>query len=244
MPPRYSWLQGFVDIITSPVELALRHVVYPARVLVFAVLLYTFVGTAVQYLYSINDGIRAELYEIQASATEKVATKQGLSDSETEKMLEDIKKNLDFSPVRAIGFTLPLAFLGMILFGWLYWLMQRLFNPEPPPVIAIIGLASYGTSITALGSLLSGLMQFAANTTLAAPTLAFLARPLAEHASLYQFLSTFSLFTLWEYLVVGVVVARHVGMSNNQGLAIGATVLIIRLLLGLIPWAIGKAFGY
>jgi hypothetical protein len=240
---RFGWLQGFVDIITAPDELAMRLVRSSGRVVAFAVLLYTFVGVGVQYLHSINDGIRGEMYSMQAASIEKIAAKQGLKDSQVDEMLEDMKKNLDFSAVRNFAIMFPLAFLGVVLIGWLFWLMQRLFNAEPPPAFAIIGLAAYGTSITALGLLLGGLMQFAGNSLAVAPTLAFIARPIQDNAGLFQFLSSFSLFTVWEYLVVGIVVARHVGMSRNHGLAFGGAVLALRLLLGAIPLAVQKAFA-
>jgi hypothetical protein len=240
---RYAWLQGFVDIITAPEDLARRLVRSPGRVVAFAVLLYTFVGVGVQYLHSINDGIRGEMYTMQAASIEKIAAKQGLKDSQVDEMLENTKKNLDFSATRNIAIMFPFAFLGVVLIGWLFWLVQRLFNSEPPPAFAIIGLAAYGTSISALGAVLSGLMQFAGNSLVVAPTLAFLALPIQDNAGVFQFLSTFSLFTVWEYLVVGIVVARHVGMSRNQGLTFGGAVLAIRLLIGLIPVAIQKAFA-
>ncbi len=243
-PSNTPWLQGFVDIITNPEDLALRVVQSPARTIVCAILLFAFSMVIIQYLQAANDGIRQQNFTLQSQFIEKRMVKAGLTENQIEEQMDKVREGLNFSFVRALGIGIPFGLISVFIFGTMFWILQRLFNSEPPPAFAIIALVSYGTSITALGILLTGLMQYAGNSLYMSPTLAFLAQPIAEHPLLYQFLVGISIFTLWEYAVVGIVVARHVGMSRNQGLAFATAALTFRcLVLGLIPWGLTQLFS-
>ncbi len=242
--PTASWLQGFVDILSAPEDLAGRMVTYPARVIVFSLLLFAFSSVAVQYLYSLNDAIGQQMFSMQSSRLEEMAKKMRWSDNQLEEQLDNIRAALKFSFVKNLGIGIPITLVSTFLFGGMFWILQRLFNAEPPPLVIIVALASYGMSITVVGMIATGLMQFAGNSLVVAPSAAFLAQPINDHPLLFQFLSGLTLFTVWEYLAVGVVVARHVRMSRTQGLAFGATALIIRsIVFGGVPWIISLVTG-
>ncbi|MCU0425948.1 MAG: YIP1 family protein [Candidatus Kapabacteria bacterium] len=225
-----SWLSGFVDIITAPAELALRHVVYPARVIVFAALLSTFAATFVQFLYSKNDAIQDQMYAMQARGFEKMAQKQGVAEGQIEEQLDKLRKEQEFSLPKTLGVSLIFTLLSVFLYGLLFWILQRLFNSEPPPVSVIVALTNYTASISVIGFIITAFMQYAANSiaTSPSPTLFINA---TENPYMLQFLGRINPFTIWEYLIAGFVVARHVGMSKTQGYAIGATALVITLML-------------
>ena len=238
-----SWLQGFLDIITAPEELAPRLITHPARVVIFAALLLTFVSTGVQYLYSINDGIRREMYEMQASGLVKMAEKQGVAEAQIEEQLEKIREQQNFSLPRTLGVSLIFTLLTVFLFGFLYWILQRLFNSEPPPAMVIVALANYGASIACLGALVTALMQFFGNSIGSSPSPTLFINA-AEDPYLLQFLGRLNPFTVWEYIVVGIVVARHVGLSRGQGIGVGATALGITLIItGGFAWAMSALMG-
>jgi Yip1 domain len=225
-----SWLAGFVDVLTAPETLALRRVTNPGRVIALAALLITFASVGVQYLYSVNDGIRGQMYTMQAKSVEKIARKQGVSDAQIEQQLDAIRERQTFSFVQTLGVSLIFAMLGVFLFGLLFWIMQRLFNSEPPPVAVIIGLVNYTASIAVLGAVLMAFMQFAANSITASPSPAFFVNAV-ENPYLMQFLSRINPFSIWEYVVAGILTARHVGMSRTHGIAIGATAFAIVLII-------------
>lgn len=242
-PEATNWLSGFIDILTAPSELALRRVVYPARVIVFSALLITFAATLVQFLYSRNDTIRNQMFAMQARGLEKMAEKQGVSEKQVEEQLDQLRKQQEFSLPKTLGVSLVFTLLSAFLYGLLFWVLQRLFNSEPPPVSIIIALANYTASIAVIGTLITAFMQYGANSiaTSPSPTLFINAE---ESPYLLQFLGRINPFTIWEYLVAGFVVARHVGMSKTQGFAIGATALIITLMLtGGFAYAMSSLVG-
>jgi hypothetical protein len=240
-----GWLAGFVDILTVPEELALRLVRYPARIIAFASLLITFVSVGATYLYSINGGISEQMYRMQAETVERVMRKQGVADGQIEKELDNIRERLAFSFVRTMGISIIYVMISLFLFGFLFWILQRLFNSEPPPVLVIIGLANYGAAISSIGIIVTCLIQFATNSVMTSlsPTV-FMSLENMSNPAMVQFWARVNPFTIWEYLVVGIVVARHVGMSRVQGIGIGATALVIVLsFTGAFAWMSGKLIG-
>jgi hypothetical protein len=240
-----SWLAGFVDILTDPTALALRLVRFPARIIAFASLLITFVSVGASYVYSTNGGISEQMYKMQAETVERVMRKQGVADGQIEQELDKIRERLQFSFVRTMGISIIYVMISLFLFGFLFWMLQRLFNSEPPPVLIVIGLANYGASISALGIIATCLMQFASNSLMISlsPT-AFMSLENMTNPAMVQFWARLNPFTIWEYVVVGIVVARHVGMSRTQGIGIGATALVIVLsFTGAFAWMSGKLVG-
>jgi hypothetical protein len=238
-----SWISGFIDIITAPEELAMRYVRFPGRIIALASLLLTFVSVGATYLYSINDGISAQMYTMQAQTVERIMRKQGVAEGQIEQELDKIKKQLEFSLVRTLGVSIIFVMISMFLYGLLFWILQRLFNSEPPPTLAIIGLVNYTASIAALGIVVNCLIQFATNSMFnsLSPT-AFL--DVSGNAAMVQFWGRVNPFTFWEYIVAGIVTARHVGMSRTQGIGIGVTGLVIVLMFtGVFAWASSSLFG-
>ncbi len=238
-----SWLQGFADIIMQPEELATRLVQYPGRIIAFASLLLTFISVGASYLYSVNDGISGQMYKMQAQTVERIMRKQGVAEGQIEQELEKVRERLEFSFVRTLGISIIFVMISMFLFGLLFWILQRLFNSEPPPVLAIIGLTNYGASIASIGILVGCMIQFAGNSMfLSLSPAAFM--DLSENPAMLQFYGRINPFTIWEYIVVGIVTARHVGMSRTQGIGIGATALVIVLMFtGIFAWASSKLVG-
>lgn len=238
-----SWLQGFLDIITSPQELALRYVQSPGRIIAFASLLLTLVTVGATYMYSINDGISTQMYTMQAQTVERIMRKQGVAEGQIEKELDNVRERLQFSLVRTLGVSIIFVMISIFLYGFLFWILQRLFNSEPPPALVIIGLVNYTASIAALGIVVNCLIQFASNSMyISLSPAAFM--NVSDNPSMLQFYGRINPFTIWEYLIAGVVTARHVGMSRSQGLGIGVTALVIVLMFtGAFAWASGKLMG-
>lgn len=238
-----SWMAGFVDIITAPQELALRRVEHPMRPFFFATLLSTLAVVIVSFLMSSNDILRQQLYDLQWRPTEKILRAKNVPDSKIEEIAEDMRKGGDFSAVRAIGGGFAKSLISISLMGAFLWIMIRLFQSEPPPTSVIIGLASYGTTISAVGTVLMCLGQFAMNSLYAVPAPAALIDA-AEHGALYLSASMFNVFSIWEYLVVGMVCGLHARLSAKQGLMYGFILLCINAgLIGGFTWMWGKIMG-
>ncbi len=238
-----SWLSGFVDIITSPQELALRRVEHPMRPFFFATLLSTLAVVVVSFLISSNDILRQQIYELQWRPTEKVLRAKNVPESKIEEISEDMKKGGDFSIVRAIGGGFAKSLISIALMGLFLWVMIRLFQSEPPPTSVIIGLTSYGTTISAVGTILMCLGQFFMNTIHAVPSpAAFI--DATEHGALYLSASMFNVFSIWEYLVVGMVCGIHARLTAKQGIIYGFVILLLNaILVGGFTWMWGKIMG-
>ncbi|MCS6809518.1 MAG: hypothetical protein RML40_11460 [Bacteroidota bacterium] len=237
------WIIGFIDIIAAPKELALRHVVYPARVIVFAVLLITAASTLVQFMYSRNSAIQEQMYQMQARSFERMAQKQGVSEAQIDEQLDRLRKELEFSLPKTLGISLIFTFLTVFVYGMLFWVLQRLFNSEAPPVSVIIALVNYTASIEVIGSVVIGLMQYFANSIAVSISPALLIDA-SDNPYLLQFLARINPFTIWEYLVAGFVVGLHVGMSRVQGLSIGAAALLLSLMFtGGFTYAMSRIMG-
>lgn len=241
---QYSWLRGFVDIITDPEELASRRVLYPVKVISFAILLYALAGVGITYLQLSNDVLREQRTIMVVKPMESRLQRAGVPESKIEEQVEALRDNMQFQFVRTLGISVVSGVIAIFVLGSIFWILQRLFNPEPPPFSVIVSLYSYSTSLTFLGYMITGLLQYAGNSLVMAPNLSFLAMPMAEHANVFQFLEALTIFTIWEYIVVGWVVGRHIGMSRQKGMMIGATALLIRCcILGGGVYMVTALFG-
>jgi hypothetical protein len=238
-----SWIAGFTDIIIAPQELAVRRIDHPMRPFFFATLLSTLAVVIVSFLMSSNDILRQQLYDLQWSPTEKVLRAKGVPDSKIEEISDEMRKGLDFSLIRAIGGGFARSLVSISLMGVLLWVMIRLFQSEPPPTSVIIGMASYGTTISALGTVLMCLGQFSMNNLHAVPSpSAFINAQ--EHSALYLAGSMFNVFSVWEYLVVGMVCGLHARLSARQGMIYGFILLCLNAsIVGGFTWMWGKIMG-
>lgn len=240
----YSWLRGFIDIITDPAELALRRVMYPVKIISFAILLYALAGVGITYLQLSNEVLREQRTALTEKPMVQRMQKMNVPESKIEEQVEVLRENMKFSFVRTLGISVVIGVLAIFILGSIFWILQRLFNPEPPPFSVIVSLYAYSASLTVLGALLTGLLQYAGNSLVIAPNLSFLATPMSENPNLFQFLEPITLFTVWEYIVVGWIVARHVGMSGQKGIMFGVTAFLIRCcILGGGLYMVSQIFG-
>jgi hypothetical protein len=242
-PQPFAAFQGFVEIITAPEELAMRRVFYPMRTISVAVLLLALTFALMQYLYSANDGISSEMYAVQKASIEKVAAKAKMTSGQLDEALDSIEAQLKFSLARGLGIGIVYGMVAVVVAGALFWMIQRLFNSEPPPMIVIVALTSFGSTLTALAQVVTVLVQFAGNSMRIAPSLGFLADPRSD-GQLFQMLSQVNFLSIAAYAVVGIVVARHVGMSRGQGVSIGVAVFFIRTFFTAgVPFIFAKVAG-
>jgi hypothetical protein len=80
-------------------------------------------------------------------------------------------------------------------------------------------------------------MQYAGNSMTFSPSLAMLAEPVHENLVAFAIYARINLFTIWEYIAIGLAVSSHVRLSKSQGLTFGL------IAYGLVT-AVVSAFSY
>ncbi|MBI3235013.1 MAG: YIP1 family protein [Bacteroidetes bacterium] len=217
-----SVFSGFIEMFTSPWEVGRRNIRTVIAVLSLAVLLETIAVGGITYFYSANTGIRQENYQMQTQMIDKMAKGPNFPKEKLPEMYEDIEKGLDFNPTKAIGLGVLMSLLASFGLGILFWIAHRIFTAEPINFMQIVGLVSYGAGISAIGNLITGLMQFFSSSLLIAPNLGFLVG--TGDAAMFGLLSRINIFTLWYYAAVGIAIASAVGLTRKHGYIIGGIV--------------------
>ncbi|MBS1536419.1 MAG: YIP1 family protein [Bacteroidetes bacterium] len=214
-----SIFSGFIDMFTSPWEVGKRTISSALKVLLLAILLETIVIAGISYFYSASPGVRQEMFQMQTQVIDKMAKGPNFPKEKLPEMYAEIEKGLNFNPTKSIGIGLLTTALSIFGLGILFWICHRIFTAEPIKFMHLVGLVSYGAAISALGNLLTGLIQFFGDSMLMAPNLGFLVG--VGDAGMFGVLSRVNIFTLWYYAAVGTAIASAAGLSNKQGYTIG-----------------------
>jgi len=214
-----SLFSGFIDMFTLPWEVGKRAMSSVLKVLLMAILLETIVVAGISYFYSASPGVRQEMFQMQTQVIDKMAKGPNFPKEKLPEMYADIEKGLDFNPTKSIGIGLLTAAFSVFGLGILFWICHRIFTAEPINFMRLVGLVSYGAAISALGNLITGLMQFFGNSMLIAPNLGFLVG--VGDAGMFGVLSRVNIFTIWYYIAVGIAIASAAGLSKERGYTIG-----------------------
>mgnify|MGYP000861639478 FL=1 len=217
-----SAFSGFIEMFTSPWEVGKRSIRSVLAILAMAVLLETIAIAGITYFYSASTGIRQENYQMQTQMIDKISKGPNFPKEKLPQMYEDIEKGLDFDPTKAIGLGLLMSVLITFVFGVLFWICHRIFTAEPINFMQLVGLVSYGAGISAVGNLITGLIQFFSNSLVVAPNLGFLVG--IGDSGMFALLSRINIFTLWYYAAIGVAIASAAGLTRKHGYIIGGIV--------------------
>lgn len=217
-----SVFSGFIDMFTSPWEVGKRNVRSILAVISLAVLLETLAIGGITYFYSANTGIRQENYQMQTQMIDKMAQSPSFPKEKLPEMYQEIEKGLDFNPTKSIGMGVLMSVVIIFVFGVLFWICHRIFTAEPINFMQLVGLVSYGAGISAVGNLITGLMQFFSDSLVVAPNLGFMVG--IGDAGMFALLSRINIFTVWYYAAIGVAIASAAGLTRKHGYIIGGIV--------------------
>ncbi len=217
-----SVFSGFIDMFTSPWEVGKRNIRSILAVLSLAVLLETIAISGITYFYSANTGIRQENYQMQTQMIDKMAKGPNFPKEKLPEMYEEIEKGLDFNPTKSLGMGVLLSVVVIFVFGILFWISHRIFTAEPINFMQLVGLVSYGAGISAVGNLITGLIQFFSDSLVVAPNLGFMVG--IGDAGMFALLSRVNIFTVWYYVTVGIAIASAAGLTRKHGYIIGGIV--------------------
>jgi hypothetical protein len=217
-----SVFSGFIDMFTSPWEVGKRQIRSFFGVLPIAVLLEVVAIVSTSYFNTANPAIRQESYQLGTQSFEKLAANPKFPKEKLPEMYAEVEKSLNFNLTKTLGIGIVLTILVIFILTILFWICHRMFTAEPINFVHLVGLVSYGSAISAVGTLVTGLMQFFGNSLLIAPNLGFVAG--LSDAGMYMVLSRINIFTVWYYAVIGVAIASAAGLSRKQGYMVGGIV--------------------
>lgn len=223
---QHSWIRGFIDIFSDIGAAAHIYLPKPFKAIAFAVAIFSIAIIASEYVRFENVVLVDQLIEQRTQIIYDLVESGAIAESQVDDLVDKVQAQIETSRNFTPGVALLFAVFHVVYFGIVFWILQRLFNADSPPWSVIAAVASYGMSIAAVGVVVSALMQSAAGSIYVTPSLT-LVIDTTDDFRLYDFLTRLDLFTIWEFLAVGVVVARHVGFTTQRGLLFGAAALCI-----------------
>lgn len=229
--PARMWMSGFLKILYAPAQVGRMVITSPMRPVLFGILLAALATLASEVIMTTNPTLVKQQVTM-ADNDIRALGRVGKSDEET--INKEIQKNRQktqqnipwpFSVLRSLAY----GFVSVFAVGLLLWFLQRLFNAEPPPVLSIVAIVAYGFSIDSIDAIARAVMMAVTGSVFATPSLAFLVAPSSTALGLiYTLLSKLNIFTVWEYIALGLAVSAHVGMPRKFGVLFGtATFLIV-----------------
>jgi hypothetical protein len=227
---KHQWLRGFIKILYAPVEVGQMSIPSPIRPILFGVLIWVVAALASEAIMSTNP-VLVQQQTVMAENDVRALGRAGRIDEETlDRQIEEnrpkTKQSIPWS--LSIARSVLYGFISVFGVGILFWVLQRLFNAEPPSVLSIVTIVAYGFSIDGIDAIARAIMMTATGSVFATPSLAFLVAPYTTALSLvYTLLSKLNIFTMWEYLVLGLAVAAHVKMPRKFGFLFGIAAFII-----------------
>ncbi len=227
---RYAWLQGFRDIFFSPMKVGSLAVANPVRVLVVAVLLWALVTTASEYVRASHSGLVHQNNVMEENDLRAIGRYARMDDDKINEQIRDLREKKagnTFQLPGTLAWSVVFAFISLAVLTVVYWILVRLFNSEPPSFTSLLAIVSYGNAIASVGLIVVVLCQYLSGSIFISPSLAFLAASAnGAQTVVHTLLSKLNIFTLWEYLVVGIAIAVHSRMSKKVGIVFGSVAFL------------------
>lgn len=224
-----AWLQGFVRILYAPSSVGRLVLSSPIRPIVFAVLLWVFAATVTQVITTATPSLQKQQMRMQENDMRAIGEYAHIDKEKLDDQIEELRSNTagTASLTGTIAWAVFYSFVSLFVVGSLFWILQRLFNAEPPPYLSTIAVVAYGLIINGIGSIVIVGMQAITGSIFISPSLAFLTAPIENTLTIFHTLLTkVNVFTVWEYLAVGIAVAAHAGLSRKFGIIFGAVIFL------------------
>ncbi|MFM8472827.1 MAG: hypothetical protein ACKOBV_04790 [Candidatus Kapaibacterium sp.] len=208
-----AWLRGFVEAVRTPERMdALRYAnvwkIYIAGALLLAI------------SYTVAAGI---VWNTAALHAQMVAFMNLFPGTKGAMGSMDVA----FPWPAALGSTLvQTGLIGLGVQACMMWLIQRVIMREPLRLLAVLGITSFAASITAIGYLLTVLVQVTTGSMAGGFSLAPLFT-MQDHPYLFTYLQKIDLFWLWQYVVIGLSTAAFCNRKRGWGLLIALIGIVI-----------------
>ncbi|MFN5005889.1 MAG: hypothetical protein ACK5GO_00160 [Ignavibacteria bacterium] len=200
----YSWLRGFVRILHQPHQTGLSGNAEPLKSLVFAGLLETAASLMVAWLHRKSPELIAENILMM-----KPWMKNG------QQQQPSTLTSLPFD--QALLSTLTTSFIGILAFGFVLWIIHWALTKESRKLYEIAGIASYGSGVYALGTVVTGIMAFSFGSLQWGPHLGILIDPSA-HPFMFAIMARINVFSILSYVLASYAMIGYSRIESRYGL--------------------------
>jgi hypothetical protein len=214
-----SWVRGFLESIRSPEDInALRNAnvwkIYIAGALLLAIS-YTLSAWMIWSSLPLREQMMKLLAAFPGMKAGSAAA-GGFGDA--------------FPWPAALGSTLvQTGLIGLGVQSVMIWLVQRVLLREPLRMLAVLGVTSFATSITAIGYVINAVLQLATGSITTSASLAPL-WSVTDHPFLVSYVQKADVFWLWQYAVIGVSIAAFTNNSRRMGVVIAVVAILVHSL--------------
>ncbi len=216
MSKDYSWLKGFVTIFSKPHQTGLNDNSEPLKTIVFAGILETIAVLFITWLHRQSPALIDENIAMMQPWMKNAANAQ-----------KDTLTSLPFDQV--LLSTLTISFIGILGFGFIIWVIHWALTKESKKLYEITGISAYGSSIYAIGTLITGVMAFAFGSLQWGPHLGVFVNPI-ENTFLYAILARMNIFFLASYVASAYAMIGYSHIESRYG-KIASMIAIIMVLL-------------
>ena len=193
---RYAWMKGFVEIIRSPHELGMKGNPEPLKTLVLAGILETSATLFIGWLHRTSPILIAENIAMMQPWMKKAGKTAVHSIGE-------------FNFNQAFVSTLSSSFASIFAFGAVLWIVHWMLTKQSRKLYEIAGMGAYASGVYALGTMITGLMQYLFGSLQWAPHLGIFMNPV-EQPFLFAVLSRMNIVWILSYALAAYAI---VGMS-------------------------------
>ena len=225
MSKDYSWLSGFATILTRPHQTGLNGNSEPLKSIVFAGILETAATLFITWLHRKSPALIEENIAMMQPWMKQVKGPQSST-----------LTSLPFD--QALLSTLTISFVGIMGFGFVMWLIHWALTKESKRLYEITGISAYGSSMYAIGTVITGVMAYAFSSLQWGPHAGIFINP-SEDPFLYAILARINLVYLASYSASAFAMIGYSHIESRYG----TIASIIAILIVLLWFALFTSIG-
>jgi len=215
MSKDYSWLNGFWTIFSNPHRTGLNGNSEPLKSIVFAGLLETSATLFITWLHRQSPLLIEENIAMMQPWLNNRSTTQ-----------QNALTSLPFD--QALLSTLTISFIGILGFGFVMWMIHWAMTKESKKLYEITGVSAYGSSVYAIGTLITGILSFVFGSLQWGPHLGILIQPV-DNPFLYAILARINIVFLASYSVSTFAMIGYSHIESRYGIIASIIAILIVL---------------
>lgn len=215
MSKDYSWLNGFATILTKPHQTGLNGNSEPLKSIVFAGILETAATLFITWIHRKSPALIQENIAMMQPWMKQAKGPQS-----------NTLTSLPFD--QALLSTLTISFVGILGFGFVMWVIHWALTKESKKLYEITGIAAYGSSIYAIGTVLTGGLAYVFGSLQWGPHAGIFINP-SENPFLYAILARINLVYLASYSASAFAMIGYSHIASRYG-KIAALIAILIVL--------------
>ena len=143
-----------------------------------------------------------------------------------------------------LGGALMNAIISTVVLGVMFWILLRFMTDQPISYLTALAGVSAMSGIDVVKSIAMTPLHLLTHSNRIGLHAGIFTDP-SSHPFLFAWLQRFDVFSLWQYLAIGAVLAISAHLHHRYGLVVGGVVfLIVQLLFGgltLVAWVVAQS---